>query len=386
MRAEHKTSIPPVERQIGTHQHWAAQAVSRLQLWRKHWRQIFQPPASQNQEECRREARLLAALLVALLIAAIIILPIWILANPEYPTALPISMGIISALLISFTLIRTQHEHIGMFVLIALFPCLVVAVIATAPGQMTERMLALNLLVVAILLASIPLDLRATLMIAVVSVLGTSIFFFVPGVPFAVTYSYLVFESLTSALFIVTAVIRNDYSRRLQQSEHRYRSLFEQSNDAVFLLDLAGVHLDVNQRAADMLGYTPQEIAGLSLWEIVVPSEHTQSETVLAGLLSNQHFPPYERLFRKKDGTVVPVEINVELVRDGDGQPMHIQSIVRDISERKRAEGRSLALAIERERVQLLARFVQNASHELRTPLSLINTSLYLMTKTTNDQ
>ncbi|MBI4730651.1 MAG: GAF domain-containing protein [Chloroflexi bacterium] len=45
-----------------------------------------------------------------------------------------------------------------------------------------------------------------------------------------------------------------------------------------------------------------------------------------------------KRRFRKKNGEPVPVEINVELVRDAHGRPLHIQSVVRDISERKRAE------------------------------------------------
>ena len=46
----------------------------------------------------------------------------------------------------------------------------------------------------------------------------------------------------------------------------------------------------------------------------------------------------YERLFRQKDGTVIPVEVTVELVRDEDGRPLHIQSVVRDIRQRKQLE------------------------------------------------
>jgi signal transduction histidine kinase len=60
-------------------------------------------------------------------------------------------------------------------------------------------------------------------------------------------------------------------------------------------------------------------------------------------------------------------------------------NIVRDISERKEAQAQAFALAVERERVQVLSRFVQNASHELRTPLAVINTNLYLMGKASDD-
>jgi PAS domain S-box-containing protein/putative nucleotidyltransferase with HDIG domain len=122
----------------------------------------------------------------------------------------------------------------------------------------------------------------------------------------------------------------------LRQTAERYRALFEQTNDAIFILDLQGRHLDANRRAADMLGYTHEEIMGLSFRE--TSAEITKSEQVLERLLRGEHIPVYERTFRKKGGELIPVEINLELVRGLDGAPLHIQSAVRDISERKRAE------------------------------------------------
>ena len=122
----------------------------------------------------------------------------------------------------------------------------------------------------------------------------------------------------------------------LRESERRYRALFEQSHDAMFILDMQGNHLVANQRAADMLGYTPEELIGLSFRSI--SAETTQSENILKRLLGGEQIPLYERIFRKKNGDLIPVEINVELIRDMYGNPLHIQSAVRDISERKRAE------------------------------------------------
>jgi two-component system sensor histidine kinase VicK len=56
--------------------------------------------------------------------------------------------------------------------------------------------------------------------------------------------------------------------------------------------------------------------------------------------------------------------------------------IARDISERKRAEQQRLELELEQEKVAMLARFIGDTSHDLRTPLSVMNTSLYLLRKT----
>lgn len=123
------------------------------------------------------------------------------------------------------------------------------------------------------------------------------------------------------------------------RSAMRYRALFEQTNDAIFLLNLQGAHLAVNQRATQMLGYSTEELTRLSYRDIVVEREHDRSDNILARLLNNERIQPfYERAFRRKDGTEITVEINVELVRDADGNPLHIQSIVRDITERKQIE------------------------------------------------
>jgi len=125
-----------------------------------------------------------------------------------------------------------------------------------------------------------------------------------------------------------------------QEAEGRYRALFDQTHDAIFILDLEGRHLDVNQRAADLLGYSRDKIIGLSVKETSAESE--KSSQVIQRLLAGEHIPLYERFFRRKDGTILPVEINVELVRDQHGRPLHIQSVVRDISERRQA-GEKLA-------------------------------------------
>ena len=124
----------------------------------------------------------------------------------------------------------------------------------------------------------------------------------------------------------------------LRKSEREYRTLFEHASDAVFLLSLDGVHLAVNNKAADMLGYSTKELVGKSFKEVVVPDEFHDAQDKMKGLLEGKSFPVYERRFKKKDGTEFPVEINVALVRDEQGKPLLVQSIVRDITERKKTE------------------------------------------------
>ncbi|MEW6406734.1 MAG: PAS domain S-box protein, partial [Chloroflexota bacterium] len=99
----------------------------------------------------------------------------------------------------------------------------------------------------------------------------------------------------------VTERKQAEESRR--EAELRYRALFEQSHDAVFILDLHGRHLAVNPHAAEMLGYTPEEMLRLSFRDI--SAQVPQSEKTMRRLLRGEHIPLYERTFRKKTGELV---------------------------------------------------------------------------------
>ncbi|GAB1421664.1 hypothetical protein MASR2M15_18450 [Anaerolineales bacterium] len=133
--------------------------------------------------------------------------------------------------------------------------------------------------------------------------------------------------------------IREEIERSLRQSETLYRNLFEQTNDGVVLLDLEGSPLSANQRAADMLGYSLEELMQLKVSDLVLPAELEQSYYILQDrLLKEERIPVYERDMLHKNGDWVPVEINLALVRDQEGKPTHIQAILRDIHKRKKAE------------------------------------------------
>jgi len=150
------------------------------------------------------------------------------------------------------------------------------------------------------------------------------------------TVIYRVQDGTRTGLIIRDVTERAQTDHALRASERKYRSLFDQYHDAIFILDLQGRHLDANQRAADMLGYTHEELLSLSVWE--TSAEPVASQNVLERLLRGEQLPIYERIFRKKDGERIACEINAELVRDLHGTPLHIQTAVRDITERKRAE------------------------------------------------
>ena len=123
---------------------------------------------------------------------------------------------------------------------------------------------------------------------------------------------------------------------QLRLSEDRFRSLFEQTHDAVFIFDLEGHYLASNQRGLEMFGYTLEEILTLSVDSM--SDEPEESRQVVRRLLADEVVPAYEKQYKRKNGELFSVEVTAELVRDKNGDPAHIQSVERDISERKKTE------------------------------------------------
>jgi PAS domain S-box-containing protein len=156
--------------------------------------------------------------------------------------------------------------------------------------------------------------------------------------------------------------LAEERTEALWESQHRYQALFEGANDAIFILSLDGIHLSVNRRAAEMLGYDPDEMIGMPITQTVVPEEYPNAIGRLETVLSGQTPPIYDRTFCKKDGTRFPAEVNLLLVRDRDGTPLHVQSIVRDITERKQT------MAALQESEERYRRLVDNA------PLGILST------------
>src|SRR4030066_1273090 len=110
----------------------------------------------------------------------------------------------------------------------------------------------------------------------------------------------------------------------LEKNETKYRELFECANDAIFLLDSEGKHALVNQKAAKMLGYPIEELIGLSYKDIIAPSEYKNTQNRIMTLLEREPSSLQERVFRKKDGTEFPVEINLSTIRDAARQPLYL--------------------------------------------------------------
>ena len=115
-----------------------------------------------------------------------------------------------------------------------------------------------------------------------------------------------------------------------------YRTLFEQVHDAVFIVAPSGQIISINHRAVELTGFPADELLTYSFRELSANVD--ASANVLQNLLDGQMYAPFERVFRKKSGETFTAEVTAQLVRGADGSPQYIQSVVRDITQRKRDE------------------------------------------------
>lgn len=245
--------------------------MSLRHKWTALWRRISKPnPAIQPLNE-QQQAHLLISILAALLLAGLFIIPIWVITNPEYPSALPIGTGLYIGLLIAYAYSRTQLYRVGAWLLIASMYALIISTLLTAPESLPERLLVLNFLAIGILLASLLLSVRATALFAVVSMLIVVPYFFVPEVHFAIAYSFLVFILITSSLVLTSTIIRRNYVLRLQASEERYRVLGEAVPDLMFRNKRDGTFVDYHATAQEMLAYDPKFFMGKTIRQVFPP-------------------------------------------------------------------------------------------------------------------
>jgi PAS domain S-box-containing protein len=138
--------------------------------------------------------------------------------------------------------------------------------------------------------------------------------------------------------------------RALQETEERYRALFDRSRDAVFVHDLDGRFVDANPAALKLLGYEREEI-GAQDFATLLSNEKDQSRARCALrklLTSDVSEGPLQFQLKRKDGALIWVELVSSLVF-AEGRPVAVQGIARDITERKRTEEqlRKLSQAVE---------------------------------------
>ena len=130
---------------------------------------------------------------------------------------------------------------------------------------------------------------------------------------------------------------RKKAEQALRESEERYRELFENSKDAIYVHDMSGRYISVNRAAEKLSGYTREELIGRHFSSLVTPEYARQVREQLCRKLETNGETTYEVELITRQGRRLPVEVSSRLIVE-NGLPIGVQGCVRDISERKRAQ------------------------------------------------
>jgi len=162
-------------------------------------------------------------------------------------------------------------------------------------------------------------------------------------------------------------------------SEEKLRQVFESVTDGISVIDLEGIITEANQRAVEMHGLSSKnELLGKSLFELLAPHEHERIEANLKKGVKEGAAGGVEYALLRADGSQLPGELSINILKDAQGNLSGHIVIARDITEQKKQNERLMST----DRLASLGELAAGTAHEFNNPLtSIIVLSEMLMEK-----
>jgi PAS domain S-box-containing protein len=144
----------------------------------------------------------------------------------------------------------------------------------------------------------------------------------------------------------LSVIVRDlDASARVEMAHaRRWHALFEAASDGIFIADLDGRYVDVNTAGCQLVGYRRDELIGKHIVDVLA-ADQVEDLAKVRRELDAGNVQIRERVLRRKDGSVLPVEISAKILADG-----RWVAFARDISDRKAMEA---ALHLDQQRLRV---------------------------------
>jgi PAS domain S-box-containing protein len=156
-----------------------------------------------------------------------------------------------------------------------------------------------------------------------------------------------------------------------EQYRKKLSLFFENSPFGYAFCDMNGNFLEINERYAQITGYTLEELKELAYWDITPAKYEVNEAQQIEAMKKTGRYGPYRKEYRTKSGDLVPVELNGFIVEDYSGTT-GIWSTVEDISEKRLLESQ----LIHSSKLASLGVLAAGVGHEINNPLAIIASSI----------
>jgi PAS domain S-box-containing protein len=166
---------------------------------------------------------------------------------------------------------------------------------------------------------------------------------------------------------------RKQAEETIRLSEEKYRSLLDNSSEAILLADTQGNIIEGNKKAEELFGYSLPELLKLRVRDIHPPTELKLIKNIFDQITTDGYGSVDDTAILKKNGEIIPVDITAGIIENSGVKV--IQGIFRDITERKLAveESQRLVERLQRsEKMESLGMLAGGVAHDLNNVLGII--------------